>query len=83
MFQEDGNILQFASPRVSAAIAANTFIIQGKPQIKSLTECLPDIIPQLGTDSINSLKKLAESYQAQMTDGAAEEVPDLVENFDA
>ena len=52
---------------------------------------MPGILNQLGPDSLASLRKLAESYQAiqqsQQRPGGAEEddddVPDLVENFDA
>lgn len=54
---------------------------------------VPGIINQLGPDSLASLRKLAESYQAMnaaqqaatAAGGAKEdddEVPDVVENFD-
>lgn len=78
---------------VHAAISANTFAIYGTGHVKELTELVPGILNQLGPDSLASLRKLAESYQAiqqgqqrQQGGGAAEEddddVPDLVENFD-
>ncbi|KAF8493356.1 putative transcription factor BTF3a [Russula emetica] len=61
-------------------------------QVKELTELVPGILNQLGPDSLASLRKLAESYQAiqqgqqRAGAGAAEDddddVPDLVENFD-
>ena len=62
--------------------------------MKELTELVPGILNQLGPDSLASLRKLAESYQAiqqqsqqRPPQGGAEEddddVPDLVENFDA
>jgi nascent polypeptide-associated complex subunit beta len=60
--------------------------------VKELTELVPGILSQLGPDSLASLRKLAESYQAvqgQQQGGAADDddddddVPDLVENFDA
>ena len=54
---------------------------------------MPGILNQLGPDSLASLRKLAESYQAiQQTqqrppnasaDEDDDDVPDLVENFDA
>ena len=62
--------------------------------MKELTELVPGILNQLGPDSLASLRKLAESYQAIQqgqqrppnADAAEEEddddVPDLVENFD-
>jgi nascent polypeptide-associated complex subunit beta len=59
--------------------------------VKELTELVPGILNQLGPDSLASLRKLAESYQAIQQQrpagaGAVEEddddVPDLVANFD-
>lgn len=77
-----------------AAVPANTFAIYGAGQVKELTELVPGILNQLGPDSLASLRKLAESYQAIQqgqqragaSAGAAEDddddVPDLVETFD-
>ncbi len=80
------------SSTVHAAVTANTFAIYGAGQVKELTELVPGILNQLGPDSLASLRKLAESYQAiqqgQQRAGAAaaedddDDVPDLVENFD-
>lgn len=76
---------------------ANTFAIYGVGSDKELTELVPGILSQLGPDSLASLRKLAESYQAIQGQqrqaagaagaGAAEadddnDVPDLVENFE-
>ncbi|KAI9458638.1 putative transcription factor BTF3a [Lactarius psammicola] len=92
MFREDGNVLHFTAPKVHAAVSANTFAIYGAGQVKELTELVPGILNQLGPDSLASLRKLAESYQAiqQGRQGAGagapedddDDVPDLVENFD-
>src|SRR6516165_5847039 len=77
---------------VHAAVGANTFAIYGTGHVKELTELVPGILNQLGPDSLASLRKLAESYQAiqqnQQRPPNAEnpedddDVPDLVENFD-
>lgn len=81
---------------VHANLAANTLAIYGAGHVKELTELVPGILNQLGPDSLASLRKLAESYQAIQQGqqraaaggGAAPEieddddVPDLVENFD-
>jgi nascent polypeptide-associated complex subunit beta len=76
---------------VHAAAPANTFAIYGAGQVKELTELVPGILNQLGPDSLASLRKLAESYQAiqQGRQGLGagapdddDDVPDLVENFD-
>ncbi|EJC99213.1 NAC-domain-containing protein [Fomitiporia mediterranea MF3/22] len=95
MFREDGNVLHFTAPKVHASVPANTFAIYGAGNVKELTELVPGILNQLGPDSLASLRKLAESYQAIQGQnrtaaggGAAEggedddDVPDLVENFD-
>jgi nascent polypeptide-associated complex subunit beta len=73
-------------------LTANTFAIYGTGNVKELTELVPGILNQLGPDSLASLRKLAESYQAiqgqqRPSAGTVEEeddddVPDLVENFD-
>ncbi|KAI5116987.1 hypothetical protein M0805_001484 [Coniferiporia weirii] len=92
MFREDGNVLHFTAPKVHASVPANTFAIYGTGNVKELTELVPGILNQLGPDSLASLRKLAESYQAiqgQQRPGAGapeaeddDDVPDLVENFE-
>ncbi len=75
---------------VHAAVSANTFAIYGTGHVKELTELVPGILNQLGPDSLASLRKLAESYQAiqqgqQRGPRAADDdddVPDLVESFE-
>lgn len=78
---------------VHAAAPANTFAIYGTGHVKELTELVPGILNQLGPDSLASLRKLAESYQAiqqgqqrpaqdEAEDDDDDDVPDLVENFD-
>lgn len=72
-------------------MSANTFAVYGAGQVKELTELVPGILNQLGPDSLASLRKLAESYQAiqqnqkrpSAGDDDDDDVPDLVENFDA
>lgn len=63
-------------------------------QEKELTELMPGILTQLGAESLNSLKALAEQYQsmqvknengesvAEASEKADEDVPELVENFE-
>ena len=75
-----------------AAVAANTFAVYGAGHVKELTELVPGILNQLGPDSLASLRKLAESYQAIQqsqqrppaggADDDDDDVPDLVENFE-
>ncbi|KAI9206851.1 NAC domain-containing protein [Polychytrium aggregatum] len=87
-FKNDGSIMNFRWPKVLASPAANTFVVEGTHQIKQIHELLPDIISQLGPESIESLRKLAETLQlgqaAKAGEAAAEgddDVPELVENL--
>jgi len=73
---------------VHGDVAANTLAVYGHAQDKELTELVPGILSQLGPESLASLRKLAESYQAMNaqqtaskgTDG--DDVPDVQGNFD-
>ena len=80
---------------VHASIPSNTVAIYGNGEDKELTELVPGILNQLGPDSLNSLRKLAESYQQMQKKEGAEgekkdddddddDIPDLVpgETFD-
>lgn len=65
----------------------NTFAIYGHGEEKELTELVPGILNQLGPDSLNTLRQLAESFQSKQDPEAAkreddDDVPDLVANFD-
>ncbi|CAE8712169.1 unnamed protein product [Polarella glacialis] len=83
-FMESGSVLHFAAPKVQAAVASNTFVINGKGEEKRLEELLPGIISQLGPDNLMNLKRIAEGYAAAQ--GAAskegEDIPDIGENFE-
>ena len=82
---------------VHAAVTANTFVVYGTGHEKELTELVPGILNQLGPDSLASLRKLAESYQAiqpnvnradptaagtNAEDEDDDDVPELVETFE-
>ncbi|KAI8846219.1 NAC-domain-containing protein [Chytridium lagenaria] len=91
MFKADGSVLHFVAPKVQASISANTFIITGHAETKDLTELVPGILSQLGPESLNSLRRLAESYQKQQAAAGAsgsadnndeDDVPELIESFD-
>lgn len=75
-FKTDGNIIHFDKPKVSASIASNIFIIQGHAEHKAMTECIPEIIPQLGPDSIQYLQKFIENLQAKQAQSESAAGPD-------
>jgi len=72
--------------QVHSAISSNLFAIYGNAEEKELTELVPGILNQLGPDSLQSLRKLAEHYQslqgAEKKEGEDEdddEIPNLIE----
>lgn len=83
LFRKDGSIIHFGRPRVQAAIQAHTFVVGGKAEDKQVTDLLPGILTQLGPDAMESLKKIVGAYQSEQQDDEDEDVPDLVENFEA
>ena len=86
MIKDDGTVLHFINPKVQAAPSSNMFSVTGHGENKKLAEMLPSILNQLGSKSINSLKKLAsprsDDAQAAIPEEIDDDVPDLVENFD-
>jgi len=84
MFREDGKVLHFETPKMQAAVQANTFSITGHCQEKSLEELLPGILTQLGPEALRGLKDIA-AKMSKVNPGVKEEddeVPDLVEDFE-
>lgn len=87
-FREDGKVLHFNRVGIQAAHQHNTFAFTGYPQEKDVTQLIPQILPQLGAENLEILRKLAEQLQAGKTPaelsaaagGAQEEdIPDLIE----
>ncbi|KAK9909651.1 hypothetical protein WJX75_005606 [Coccomyxa subellipsoidea] len=56
----ENDVIHFTNPKVQASIAANTFVVSGPSQTRKLHDLLPSILPQLGADNMNTLRKLAE-----------------------
>lgn len=90
LFKADGNVIHFSNPKVQASIAANTYVVSGDCETKALPELLPGILNQLGPDNLENLKNIASSYTGAAQAAAADEgsdsdddVPELVDNFDA
>lgn len=64
IFIED-TVVQFKSPKVQAALPANTYVVSGPSQTKPIHELLPGIINQLGPESLINLKKMAENLSQE------------------
>ena len=97
MFKSDSSVVHFEHPKVQASIGANTYVVSGPSETKPLQDLLPGIITQLGTDSLNNLRQLAETLGAsgelpgglnvpsvaqEDGDDDDDDVPDLVEDID-
>jgi len=95
MIKEDGSVIHFNNPKVQASIPSNTFTVVGQAENKQITDMLPGILNQLGTESLTHLRRLASQpfgmppagFGFQPTHGAVPEeeeddVPDLVGDFD-
>ncbi|XP_018012348.1 transcription factor BTF3 homolog 4 isoform X2 [Hyalella azteca] len=84
MIKDDGRVINFNNPTVQASLGANTFAITGHSEDKHFTELLPGILNHLGAEGFSHIKRHASSMAQGM--GAAiddEDVPDLVEDFEA
>jgi len=87
LFKDDGTVIHFASPKVQASIASNTYVVTGNAETKKLQELLPGIINQLGPDNLEDLKKIYASFTPPTTGNKAaeeddEDIPALVSNFE-
>ncbi|PVU86560.1 hypothetical protein BB560_006668 [Smittium megazygosporum] len=93
MFRQDGKIVNFAHPNVSATAGANTFVISGNSAVKDISEMFPGILPQLGPENLGILQQLLKDFQdknPQLGNPAAnplsavedDDIPDLVQAID-
>jgi nascent polypeptide-associated complex subunit beta len=64
-FMENGTVLHFTLPKISVVPGANTYIISGEGEEKDITELLPGILSQLGPDSLNDLRRMAEEMSKE------------------
>ncbi|ODQ82273.1 hypothetical protein BABINDRAFT_164084 [Babjeviella inositovora NRRL Y-12698] len=86
-FREDGKVLHFNRVGVQGSVQDNTFVFTGIAQEKEITQLIPNILPQLGAENLEILRKLAEDIQARGGLNAAtataaasgEDIPNLVE----
>ncbi|KAI8467636.1 MAG: NAC domain-containing protein [Monoraphidium minutum] len=91
IFQGD-SIIQFQNPKVQASIAANTYVVSGPSQTKSMADMIPpnlqQMLAQMQGMGGGDLQKLMAQMQAGGAGGAGmmeeedDDVPELVENFD-
>lgn len=86
MFTDGGDVMHFKEPKVQASLAANSFVIAGTPEKKTLNDLMPGVLTQLGKDNLGLLKSYFEQIQTQAAaaQGATgdDEIPDLDANFE-
>lgn len=91
IFQNTGEVIQIVNPKIQAQVQSNTFVVSGHAETKQLTDLLPGILNQIGPESMERLRKYAESIGMTGAGGAGgaeeeeeddDEVPELVENFE-
>uniref|UniRef100_A0A1D1YPE6 Nascent polypeptide-associated complex subunit beta n=1 Tax=Anthurium amnicola TaxID=1678845 RepID=A0A1D1YPE6_9ARAE len=75
MVKEDGSVLHFRSPKVQASVQSNTFVIEGPAEEKSAESNL-EMLQKLTAN-------LSQASQNVATEGDDEEIPALVEDFEA
>lgn len=84
MIKADGKVINFNNPTVQASLGANTFAITGHSEEKHFTDLLPNILNHLGAEGFNQLKRHASTLGPGFGAGLGDdEVPDLVEDFEA
>jgi len=82
MFKNDGTVIHFNNPKTQASLAANTFTVIGNGVKKEIAELLPNILTQLGPESVQHLRRLASDVVASRKLAEDDEVPELIENFE-
>ncbi len=90
IFKSDGTVINIPLPKIQASYPSNTYVISGPAQTKQLTEMLPNILNQLGPESLERLRSYADTIQNNWGPGPEQEeevdddddVPELVENFE-
>lgn len=71
------DVIHITEPKISASIPCNTFQVSGKTETKPMTDYLPDILNQLGPESMERLKAYAASL-SQAGAGAGAGMPSAV-----
>merc|ERR1711887_439031 len=60
MFKEDGTVIHFKNPKVTASPTSNTFTVSGHNELKKITE-IPGVLNQLGMEGLQGLQAWAKA----------------------
>ena len=75
MYRDDGKVLAFANPKVQVNIQARTYVVTGKSEVKDAKDVAPG--------DMASLQKLMEQLRAGGAGAGADDVPNLVGDFES
>eukprot|EP00762_Andalucia_godoyi_P003232 ANDGO_06524.mRNA.1 Transcription factor BTF3 homolog len=85
LFKSDQSIIHFQNPRVQANFSANTYVVSGRAEQKTVQELMPNIITQLGVGNLSALQdyiKLIQQQQASSSsEGKDSDIPEVNEDF--
>ncbi|XP_018800101.1 PREDICTED: mediator of RNA polymerase II transcription subunit 15-like isoform X2 [Bactrocera latifrons] len=61
IIKDDLTVIHFNNPKAQASLSANTFSVTGHGETKKIVEMLPEILPQLGQETVVQLRMFANS----------------------
>jgi len=65
MIKDDGTVIHFNNPKVQASLGSNVFAVTGHGETKEVAEMLPQILSQMGPESLEHVKRFAYTGAAQ------------------
>jgi len=65
MIKDDGTVIHFNNPKVQASLGSNVFAVTGHGETKEVADMLPQILSQMGPESLEHVKRLAYTGAAQ------------------
>jgi len=68
MFRNDGDVIHFKNPQVTASPASNTFTVTGQNDVKKLTD-VPGVLNQLGLEGIQNMIRQQEDKKVKKDNG--------------
>lgn len=64
IIKDDLTVIHFNNPKAQASLSANTFAVTGHGETKKIVELLPEILPQLGQDTVTQLRMFANNISS-------------------
>jgi len=75
MIRDDGTVIHFNNPKVQASLGSNVFAVTGHGETKEVADMLPQILSQMGPESLEHVKRLAYTGAAQSRLGGGFSMP--------